>query len=316
MPQGISWSDLSVRLPNLLVATVVIAVLAPWTTAEQESTGEISGKVTDLSGGGIPGVEVTIRGHAPAVDKYIYTKGDGTFSAAQLSPQSYVVRFSFQDFKTVIRPGVVVGAGSRAPLIVKMDTGADWDLDRRDADTQFVRISTSLGDIYLGIYRGWAPITAANFLKYVDAGSYDGGRFYRVTRPDNYTPALPDRPPMEIIQGGLDPSQTSKRFAPIPLETTNKTKLKHLVGTLSMARGTRDSATSEFFILLDDQPSLDFGGKRFPDGQGGATFGRLVTGLEVVRAIQQQAVQGQNLISPVVMRSVTRVASIPRQPQP
>ena len=79
---------------------------------------------------------------------------------------------------------------------------------------------------------------------------------------------------MELIQGGIDPARADKAFPPIPLERTSVTGLKHVAGTVSMARGTAaDTATSDFFILLDDQPSLDFGGKRFDDGQGAAAFG-------------------------------------------
>ena len=78
------------------------------------------------------------------------------------------------------------------------------------------------------------------------------------------------------------------------------TGLKHVAGTVSMARGTgADTATSDFFILLDDQPSLDFGGKRFDDGQGAAAFGRVLSGMDVVQKIQQQPVEGQNLTPPM-----------------
>jgi peptidyl-prolyl cis-trans isomerase A (cyclophilin A) len=151
-----------------------------------------------------------------------------------------------------------------------------------------------------------APITAANFLKYVDGGFYDGGRFHRATRPDNYKPAPPDRPMMEIIQGGINPARQSEAFPPIPLERTSVTGLRHVIGTVSMARGAADTARSDFFILLDDQPSLDFGGKRFEDGQGAAVFGRVLSGLEVVRKIQQQPVTGQNLTPPVPILKATR----------
>ena len=81
------------------------------------------------------------------------------------------------------------------------------------------------------------PSRRANFLKYVDAGLYDGGRFYRVTRPDNYPGAPPNRPPMELIQGGINPSKAGQRLPPIPLERTSVTGLKHVAGTVSMARG-------------------------------------------------------------------------------
>ena len=83
-----------------------------------------------------------------------------------------------------------------------------------------------------------------------------------------------------------------------------------MAGTLSMARGTPDSATTEFFILLDDQPSLDFGGQRFDDAQGAAAFGRVVAGLEVVRTIQQQGPLRENnrqyLLTPVPIVSAKR----------
>jgi peptidyl-prolyl cis-trans isomerase A (cyclophilin A) len=151
-----------------------------------------------------------------------------------------------------------------------------------------VRIETGLGSIDIAVDTKHAPITAANFLKYVDGKFYDGGRFHRATRQDNYTPAPPARPAMEIIQGGIDPAR-GDGFGAIPLERTSVTGLKHVVGTVSMARGqAADTARSDFFICLDDQPSLDFGGKRFDDGQGGAAFGRVVKGMDVVRRIQQQ----------------------------
>ncbi len=178
-----------------------------------------------------------------------------------------------------------------------------------------VRIETALGHIDVAVDTVHAPITAANFLKYVDAKLYDGGRFYRVTRPDNYTPALPDRPAMAIIQGGINPEHAREGFPPIPLERTSVTGLKHVTGTVSMARSTQaDTARSDFFICLDDQPSLDFGGKRFDDAQGAGAFGQVVDGLDVVRAIQQQptnndaetAMGRQTLTKPIAITYVQR----------
>jgi peptidyl-prolyl cis-trans isomerase A (cyclophilin A) len=174
-----------------------------------------------------------------------------------------------------------------------------------------VTIETALGTITIAVDTQHAPITAGNFLKYVDAGIYDGGRFYRVTRPDNYPGTPPNRPAMQIIQGGIDPSKDAKRFPPIPLERTSVTGLKHVAGTVSMARGAPDTATTEFFILLDDQPSLDFGGKRFDDEQGAAAFGRVLAGLDVVRKIQQQGpLQERNvqyLVTPVTIVRAARI---------
>jgi peptidyl-prolyl cis-trans isomerase A (cyclophilin A) len=181
-----------------------------------------------------------------------------------------------------------------------------------------VRIETTLGSIDIAVDTKRAPITAGNFLKYVDGGFYDGGRFHRATRPDNYTPTPPDKPAMEIIQAGINPEKRRDGFPPIPLERTSVTGLKHVVGTVSMARTpAADSARSDFFICLDDQPSLDFGGKRFDDGQGGGAFGRVVKGMDVVRKIQQQPVEKQGtapgetltqrLTPPVTITRMSRV---------
>ena len=177
-------------------------------------------------------------------------------------------------------------------------------------DEVAVRIETALGNIDLAIDAKHAPITASNFLKYVDGHFYDGGRFHRATRPDNYTPAPPNRPPMEVIQAGINPDRRRDGFPAIPLERTSVTGLKHVVGTVSMARAAQaDTATSDFFICLDDQPSLDFGGRRFDDAQGAAAFGRVVKGMDVVRRIQQQPVQGQSLTPPVTITRITRLGA-------
>jgi len=158
----------------------------------------------------------------------------------------------------------------------------------RDGEVM-VRIETALGNIDIAVDTKRAPITAGNFLKYVDGKFYDGGRFHRATRPDNYTPSPPDKPAMAIVQGGINPERRRDGFPAIPLERTSVTGLTHVVGTVSMARAAAaDTARSDFFICLDDQPSLDFGGKRFDDGQGGGAFGRVVSGMDVVRKIQQQ----------------------------
>jgi peptidyl-prolyl cis-trans isomerase A (cyclophilin A) len=175
-----------------------------------------------------------------------------------------------------------------------------------------VRIETPLGAIDIAVDTQHAPLTSANFLKYVDGKFYDGGRFHRATRPDNYTPVPPDKPAMEIIQGGINPDRRREGFDPIPLERTSVTGLKHVVGTVSMARTpAADSARSDFFICLDDQPSLDFGGKRFDDGQGGGAFGHVVKGMDIVRRIQQQPVEKQALTPPV---TITRMSRVPASP--
>jgi peptidyl-prolyl cis-trans isomerase A (cyclophilin A) len=293
-------------------SVLVIAVFALFLgkPTAQETMGEIYGKVMDERREGVPGVLVTAQGSGAGLFAQAETKGDGTFSIHVL-PSTYRLRFSLNMF-TPVYMTVVVSAGARtfanAPT---MQLALIYDEIpggiRYPSDGVLIDITTSLGRIAIVVNESQAPITAKNFLRYVDYGLYNGGRFYRVTRPDNYTPLLPDRPMMEIIQGGMDPAEPFKGFPAIPLERTSVTGIKHVAGTVSMARGAPDSATSEFFILLDDQASLDFGGRRFADGQGGAAFGSVAFGLDVARKIQQQPSQGQNLTTPVKIISIARV---------
>lgn len=167
-----------------------------------------------------------------------------------------------------------------------------------------VRLETALGDIDLEIDLAHAPLSAANFLRYVDAGRYDGGRFHRTVRPDTETRK---DVPIEVVQAGVAPGQEDRDFPPIALERTRETGLSHVDGAISMARGGPDTATSDFFLCLGDQPSLDFGGRRNPDGQGFAAFGRVVAGMDVVRRIQQSPAQAQSLTPPVAIRSARRL---------
>lgn len=178
---------------------------------------------------------------------------------------------------------------------------------QQDAGLVTVRIETAFGNIDAVVDMQHAPITAGNFLKYVDAGMYNGGRFWRTTRPDNYVPQLPDRPPFQIIQGDINAAFAKNKLAPIPLERTTKTGLTHKAGTLSMPRGAEaDSATSGFVICLENTPSLDFGSMRYPDGQGFAAFGHVVSGMDVVEKIHSQPVQGQNLNPPIPITRISR----------
>lgn len=168
-----------------------------------------------------------------------------------------------------------------------------------------VLISTELGDIRVELYTHQAPLTAANFLAHVEQGDYTNSIFYRVVRMDNQ----PDNPvKIEVIQGGLFHDEVVDTIPPIPHETTRETGILHTDGTISMARNRPGSASTEFFICVGDQPSLDYGGMRNPDGQGFAAFGRVVKGMEVVRAIQEQPDEGQYLIKPVRIREISLVA--------
>jgi len=165
-----------------------------------------------------------------------------------------------------------------------------------------VAIETDLGNIEVEVDTVHAPVTAANFLRYVDAGLYNSGTFHRTVKPDNQ----PDNQvKIEVIQAGRASGTTG--FAAIPLERTSVTGLSHRDGTVSMARDGPDTATSDFFVCIGDQPALNFGGKRNPDGQGFAAFGRVVRGMDIVRRIQAAPSDGkQHLTPPVRIRRITR----------
>jgi peptidyl-prolyl cis-trans isomerase A (cyclophilin A) len=168
-----------------------------------------------------------------------------------------------------------------------------------------VVVTTDLGEIEMEIHTERAPATATNFLKYVDAGLYDGGLFHRTVRPDNQR----EKPvKIAVIQGAANTTRNKEFFPPIALERTNQTGLLHKDGTVSMARDAVDSATDEFFICVGDQPELDFGGKRNRDGQGFAAFGRVVRGMDVVRRIQQSAADGERLRPPIRIISARRLS--------
>lgn len=150
-----------------------------------------------------------------------------------------------------------------------------------------VKMVTEKGTVVVALYPDRAPITVANFLAYVDKGLMKGASFYRTVSPKNdNNPAT-----ISVIQGGL--GDGGQRLAPIPLETTKRTGLRHTDGVISMARDTPGSATSEFFICLGDDPSLDYGGARNKDGQGFAAFGKVVEGMDVVRVIHDAATEAR-----------------------
>ena len=171
-----------------------------------------------------------------------------------------------------------------------------------------VTIRTDLGEIQVELDAKAAPITVTNFLRYVEAGLYNGGMFHRtVTLSNQPTNSIK----IEVIQAQANPAQSNAFPAPILLERTRDTGLRHRHGTLSMARAEPDSAQDHFFICLGDQPELDFGGRRNPDGQGFAAFGRVVAGMEVVRRIHEAPAEGQKLTPPVRIQSATRMEAKP-----
>ena len=172
------------------------------------------------------------------------------------------------------------------------------------SDRVIVQISTELGNITIEIYEKEAPLTAANFLRYVDEGLFKDSKFYRVVTKSNQPQ---NDIKIEVIQGGLFTEE--KMYEPIAHETTEKTGILHKDGFISMARNEPGTATSEFFICVGDQPELDFGGKRNPDGQGFAAFGKVIEGMDVVREIQQQPEIEQMLNHQVHILNISRKSS-------
>ena len=147
-----------------------------------------------------------------------------------------------------------------------------------------VVFETELGAITMEVDVAKAPVTAANFLKYVDGKFYDGGMINRAVRPDN---TIRKDVEIQVIQFQSDPARRREMFPAIPMERTRDTGLKHIDGALSMARLGPDTATSSFSITIGAQPSMDFGGARNADGQGFAVFGKVVAGMDVVKKIHQ-----------------------------
>jgi peptidyl-prolyl cis-trans isomerase A (cyclophilin A) len=172
----------------------------------------------------------------------------------------------------------------------------------------YTQVDTALGAFVIAVDPARAPVTVANYLAYVDAKQLDGGSVYRIVTPANQAPET--RHKIAVVQWGRH--QTDEQPAPRPPivhETTQQTGLRHLDGTVSMARIAPGSATAEFFICVGDQPELDFGGGRNPDGQGFAAFGQVVAGQAVVQALYRQGQAEQFLKAPIAVRSVRRLSA-------
>lgn len=173
-------------------------------------------------------------------------------------------------------------------------------------ETIDILFETEFGRITLELYPKRAPLTVANFLAYVDENRFIGARFYRVVHLDNQ----PNNDvKIEVIQGGLKEDDHPHSLPPIAHETTAETGILHKHGAISMARNEPGTASSEFFICINDQPALDFGGRRNPDGQGFAAFGRVLEGMDIVAKIQSQPAEGQYLTKDVNIIKIGRLKS-------
>lgn len=171
-----------------------------------------------------------------------------------------------------------------------------------DRPSTMVLISTDMGDIRVELYPEKAPVTVSNFLSHIENGDYTNSVFYRVVRMDNQDQS---KVKIEVIQGGLFDDDILDTLSPIIHETTRETGILHTDGVISMARNQPGSASTEFFICIGDQSSLDYGGNRNPDLQGFAAFGKVVDGMDVVRAIQALPDEDQYLKEQVRIREIS-----------
>jgi peptidyl-prolyl cis-trans isomerase A (cyclophilin A) len=197
----------------------------------------------------------------------------------------------------------------QATRIPPADPGADAT---PAGETVNVILETALGEIEVETYLSRAPASAASFLQFADLGDHGGAAFYRVVTPanDNGSPVI------SVLQGGLVDENIV--LSPVEHETTRDTGIRHTDGVISLARGDPGTGSgAAFFICIGDQPALDFGAMRNPDGLGFAAFGKVVRGMDVVRKIhgletkgasESAYTDGQMLTAPVKILSARRVA--------
>jgi peptidyl-prolyl cis-trans isomerase A (cyclophilin A) len=180
-----------------------------------------------------------------------------------------------------------------ASLPVMLLVGA---LTCQSALAQSVKLVTSMGDVVIQLDAAKAPKTVANFVQYVKDGHYDGLIFHRVIASF-------------MIQGGGYDAEMREKSTRSPIALESRNGLSNQRGTVAMARtGVPDSATSQFFINVVDNPRLDAANS--PDGNGYAVFGKVVSGMEVVDKIRNVPVGNraghQNVpLQPVVIRKAT-----------
>jgi peptidyl-prolyl cis-trans isomerase A (cyclophilin A) len=161
-----------------------------------------------------------------------------------------------------------------------------------------VVIETKLGDIEVELYEDKAPISSGAFLKNIRAGLYQNATFYRVLNEENQPS---DAFKATLIQGGIWRTRNKdfKSLKGIPHETTQQTGILLKEGVISFARLEPGTATTEFFICINDQPGFDFGGTNNPDKQGYAAFGKVVKGMNIVKTIYKRPEDEQAFRPPV-----------------
>jgi peptidyl-prolyl cis-trans isomerase A (cyclophilin A) len=168
-----------------------------------------------------------------------------------------------------------------------------------------VLVHTPLGNITIKLFLKEAPITVTNFLHYVDNQLLDGSSVFRIVTDTNAGQAEDTNAKINIIQAGLPPEHPNL-LAGIVHETTKETGISHLDGTISMARFKPGTADGSFFFCINNQPELNYGGKRYDDGLGFAAFGRISKGRDVLDLIYQKAEKQEYLENEITIISITR----------
>jgi peptidyl-prolyl cis-trans isomerase A (cyclophilin A) len=170
-----------------------------------------------------------------------------------------------------------------------------------------VTLTTAQGPIVLELDKERAPVTTANFLRYVDQKRLDGTAFYRAAK-------APNAPEYGLVQFGTR-NAPKKTLPPVAHEPTTKTGLTHKSGTISLARSAPGTGAGDFFILVGDTPSLDADPAAPGDNQGFAAFGHVLEGMDLIKQILaaptdpnkgEGVMKGQYLANPVLITSARR----------
>lgn len=171
------------------------------------------------------------------------------------------------------------------------------------SQTVFVKISTEVGSMIFELYQDKAPGTVNNFLAYTDLELFDGSSFFRIVTETHGQTEDPCK--IETAQGGLN-IDSACLLENIDHEDTKTTGVSHKKGSLSLARYAVGTGNGSFFICLRDEPELNFGGSRQPDGQGFAAFGQLIRGNEVLENIRNRVEDNEYLSKPILINNVSR----------
>lgn len=168
-----------------------------------------------------------------------------------------------------------------------------------------VEVCTADFSFVIAVCTAQAPISGAYFLADVDAGRLNGTSIFRIVNMRNQPADQPSK--IEVIQMGW--RETNPGISPsLPHETTGMTGLRHRKGAVSLARFAAGAVYHSWFVCMRDEPALDDGGLRHPDGLGFAAFGFVAEGMEhLVRFFGDNAASPEYPAQPVLLSSVRRL---------